>query len=214
MVTTLILVRHGESEANRSDRFAGHWDVPLLERGLRQAQLTADYIARHYHVTHVYASDLQRAWWTGQCIARQLDCPITAEPQMREISAGEWEGILFSRMAERYPQETAQWLQDVGNARCPGGESVRELGVRVTAAMEDIARRHPGETVVVATHATPIRVAQCLLGGRTLAQMQQVGWVSNASVNEFLYEDGSWKLGAMSVDEHLSALRTVLPDNV
>ena len=66
----------------------------------------------------------------------------------------------------------------------------------------------------MATHATPVRVAQCLIEHGNLEKMREVPWVSNASVSEIEYRDGEWKCIEMSHDMHLGELRTVLPDNV
>ena len=89
-MTTLLLVRHGFSEANKEDLFAGFYDAPLDERGILQAQLTAQYIQKNYNVAHVYASDLKRAYRTGETIAAYCDADITAVRDLREIFGGEW----------------------------------------------------------------------------------------------------------------------------
>lgn len=68
-MTTLILIRHGESKANRDRIFAGHLDVDLQEKGLKQAKITAEYISKNYLVNRVYSSDLKRAYQTGKCVA-------------------------------------------------------------------------------------------------------------------------------------------------
>ena len=68
-MTKIILIRHGESEANRDNIFAGHLDVDLQEYGLKQAQKTAEYVLEKYQVSRVYSSDLKRAYKTGRCVA-------------------------------------------------------------------------------------------------------------------------------------------------
>ena len=213
-MTTLLLIRHGQSEANLTGVFAGNYDAPLVELGFKQAERTADFIAENYKVDAVYASDLIRAFETGKCIAKKLNLEVIPEPGMREIRAGKWEGILFDKIVSEFPEEYAKWMSDVGNSGCPGGETVKMLGERVMTTLESIAKDNDGKTVVVATHATPVRVSQTLIEYGNLDEMKNVPWVSNASVTEISYENGKWGLVKIGQDEHLSDLKTNLPANV
>ena len=214
IMTTILFVRHGQSQANREKIFAGHLDADLTEIGMEQAQKAAEYIASNYKVDAVYASDLLRAYKTGKATADRLGLPITADDQLREIRAGKWDGTLFDQIPTLYPDDFALWSSDIGNSRCTDGESVKELGERIVAAVTRIAKDNDGKTVVIATHATPIRVSQCLLGGHTLDEMKNIPWVSNCSVTEAHYENGKWELVKIGYDEHLADLKTVLPTNV
>ena len=148
-MTTLLLIRHGESRANRDGFFAGQTDVPLEERGLLQAQVTASFLVRSYTVDAVYASDLRRAYDTGKAVAQLLGKPVILEPMLREICAGQWQGMPFDRLVAQYPKEYLVWRTDIGKCQCPDGESVAQLGVRVLEALTRIARENPGKTVVV-----------------------------------------------------------------
>lgn len=213
-MTTILLIRHGESEANRLGFFAGQTDVALEEKGLEQAKITADFIARTYQVDAVYASDLRRAYDTGLATAQLVGQEVRKEPRMREIYAGQWQGLAFDQIVARYAQDYNLWLHDIGNSVCTDGESVAQLSGRIMEALEEIARENEGKTVVIATHATPIRVVQCLLSGYPLGEMKKVPWVSNASVTELSWENGVWKLEKIGQDAHLANLKTVFPANV
>ena len=213
-MTTILMVRHGESEANRNNIFAGNFDADLQGRGQRQAEATAEFVAQSYKVDVIYASDLKRAFKTGQAIGERVGIAPIPDRRLREISAGEWEGKKFDDIAVKYAEDYAVWLNDMGNARCTGGESTRELGERILAALTDIAERNEGKTILIATHATPIRVMQTYCTYGDFGKMQQVKWVSNASLSEFFYENGSFRCGKMSQDSYLGDLRTVLAPNV
>lgn len=213
-MTTLLLIRHGESLANREGFFAGQCDVPLEEKGHLQAQLTASFIHSHYAVDQVYASDLCRARDTGKAVADPLGLPVIPEPRLREIFSGQWQGKAFPHIIAQHGQDYRVWLTDIGNCVCTGGESVSQLCRRVCAALEEIARENPGKTVVIATHATPIRAVQCVLGGQPLSRMKDIPWVSNASVTELLFDNGKWALGAIGQDSHLQDLKTTFGANV
>ncbi len=200
--------------ANLEGVFAGNYDAPLTELGYNQAKRTAEFIAENYKVDKVYASDLIRAFETGKCVADKLGLDVIPEPNLREIRAGKWEGILFDKIVSDFPKEYAKWMDDAGNSGCPGGETVKELGERVLGALNSIAKENESKTVVLATHATPVRVSQTLIGYGNLDAMKDVPWVSNASVTEISYDDGEWKLVKIGQDNHLSDLKTNLPANV
>ncbi len=213
-MTTLLLIRHGESMANTEKRFAGHLDAPLSATGQAQAAITAEYIRSHYTVDAVYASDLLRAFDTGKAVADRLGLPITPDTALREIFAGDWEGATFDDLQQHFPASYGVWLSDIGNAVCDHGESVAQLQQRFIAALHRIAEKHDGKTVVVATHATPIRTMQCHCEGKLLSDMHRVPWVTNASVTAVEYENGVLRLIQAGSDAHLGQNRTTLPTNV
>ena len=156
-MTKLVLVRHGESEANHIRAFAGHYNAKLTNLGHLQAEATAEYIKSHFYITKVYASDLSRAFETGKAIAKASGVPIVENQALREIRAGEWEGKLIADLLVQYEKDYGVWRTDIGNATATGGESVTELLDRVSDELESIAKAHPGEEIAIATHATPIR---------------------------------------------------------
>lgn len=213
-MTTLLLVRHGQSEANRGNFFGGQLDVPLIAAGEEQAALTAKFISETYNVSAVYASDLCRAYKTGEIISDALGAPLKAHTGLREIYAGEWQGKTFDLLNRDYAESYSVWCKDIGSCRCLGGESIRELADRVLATCTQIAAAHDGETIVIATHATPIRALQCICSGRDLIEMKDVPWTSNASVTEITYDGGKWSLLRIGIDAHLSELKSTLPSNV
>ena len=213
-MTTLLLVRHGESEANRNDIFAGHFDADLENRGLKQAQKTAEYIKENYKVDKVYSSDLKRAFKTGKCIADLIGVEILPTDRLREIGAGKWDGMKFSDLQKYYKKEYDMWMNDLGNAHCPDGETVKGLGDRIMNELTRIAEENDGKTVVVATHATPIRAAQTFIQFGSFEKMKNIKWVSNASVTVLEYDNKKWSCPKVSIDEHLADLKTSLPTNV
>ena len=214
MNTTLIIVRHGESEANGNKMFAGHLDIPLSARGFQQAELTAGYIKEHYRVDAVYASDLQRAYHTALPIAKAFDLEVTKSEQLREVYAGHWQGQSFDVLESKYAQSYWTWRNDIGIAHPDGGESVAALSERIWSAVQEITKKGQGKTVVIATHATPIRALLCRVEGRELADMKDVGWVSNASVSIVRVDGDRWNLEQKSFDAHLADLKTRFPANV
>ena len=212
-MTKLLIIRHGQSISNLQHVFTGHLDLPLTDLGHRQAQLTAEYILANYRVDRVYASDLRRAWDTGNAVASSLGLNVQTDRRLREIYAGQWEGKSFDYLTENYPSYTV-FRTDIGNCITDGGESVKHLSERVLKAFYDIAKENEGKTVVIATHATPIRALMTHCQGKCFAEMKDVPWVTNASVTEVIYENGRLELVKASQDAHLGDITSRFPSNV
>lgn len=210
-MTTVILVRHGYSTANKDGIFAGNYDADLDEKGILQALKTAKYISENYKVDKVYASDLKRAYKTGLAIADETGAEIIPDNRLREISAGKWEGAVFDSLAELYPEDFYVWQEDISNAKCTDGESVKELAERVMCAMTEIAEKNDGKVIALVSHATPVRVFECLVKTGDLTRLNEINWVSNASVSVYTYDKDTWSAKLISFDEHLKDIRTTLP---
>ncbi len=153
-MTEVLLVRHGETDWNRENRFQGHADPPLNARGWAQAAEVAERLAAE-PVDAVYSSPLRRALETAEVVAARLGLAVEQAEGLREIDVGEWQGLTREEVADRYPAAFARWL-DLG----PGwerGETYDELTTRVLRELRSIAARHAGARVVAVTHGGPLR---------------------------------------------------------
>ena len=213
-MTKLIFVRHGQSVANLKQVFAGQTNPDLTEQGHRQAEALSDWIAENYKIDAIYSSDLIRAYNTARPIADKLKLSITKTEKLREIYSGKWQGVSYFEIKENYPQEYSVWLSDIGNVVCPGGESFVELAERVKAEILSIAERHSGQTVIITTHATPIRalMAEYVKGSITLAK--DVPWTSNTSVSIAECENGILKFTLVDYTDYLSDLKSKFPSGI
>ena len=181
-MTRFILVRHGQSQANKEGLFAGHSDFPLSELGLLQAEKTAEYIIKNHKIDIIYSSDLKRAYSTALPVSKRTGIEIIPDTRLREIYAGEWEGMKFEDIAEKFPEDRTLWKNDIANSRPTDGESVREIASRILARLTEIGEENDGKTVLVTFHATPIRSMQALWQTGDIGTMKDIDWVPNASV--------------------------------
>ena len=179
-MTKIILIRHGESLGNVKKIFLGHTDWDLTETGYEQAKRMAEYID-NYDIDVIYASDLKRAYNTANEVAKRRNMDIIKTEKFREIFAGEWEGKSYAELDEKYPETRKCWVEDVGNAVCDGGESVRELQERVVNEFYRIAEENKGKTILIGTHATPIRMIKCHVLGKKTEDAKDISWSPNAS---------------------------------
>ncbi len=212
--TRMIFVRHGESEGNKVRAFLGHSDAPLSEKGHLQAEKTAEYL-KNEKIDVFYASDLKRAYQTGCHIAgRHGSAPIPDE-KLREVFAGEWEWRKFDDLMVEYPESFGIWRENVGCAQPDGGEAVSHLYERIINRVWEIAKENMGKTVLIASHATPIRALKTYWEGLSAKDMKLFPWASNASVSICDYfQDGHVEEVCYSRDDFMGDLSTALPKNV
>ena len=147
-------------------------------------------------------------------LAAAFGLPICPEPDLREICAGRWERMPFVQIEREYAQLYDCWRHDIGRCVCPQGESVAHLFDRVQAAVSRAVAAHPGQTVALFTHATPVRALQCRWQGGTVLDMRGVPFVPNASVTAAQVENGAYRLTLIGENAFLDDLKTALPDNV
>jgi len=154
--TVLWVLRHGQTPLSPQKRFSGSGDTELTDAGRAQAAAAARRI-KGLDVEVVVSSPLRRALQTATAAAEVLGVDVTTEDGLRETDFGEWEGSTFSEVRERWPDQLNSWLADP-KAAPPGGESFGATQKRVSAARKRIAAAHPGRSVLVVTHVTPIKL--------------------------------------------------------
>src|SRR5919201_4095754 len=187
--TTLLLVRHAETEDNVTLRLSGWTDTDLSERGEAQVELLADHFNReHGHAAELYSSPLTRARRTAEAIgALTGHTPILLE-DLREMYFGELDGRPFEELKEAY----AHLLEADENAAVedfmwPSGESRSGFTARVLRVTDAIARRHPGRSVGVVTHGGLIATLLTIVHGESAANWRK--WVvPNASLTELVWD--------------------------
>ncbi len=158
--TRLLLIRHGETEWTARKRYSGRGDVPLSDRGVLQARATAARVTRLAPaVAAVVSSPLSRCTATAEVIAQAVGgAPVVTENDLIECDFGEWEGRTFAEVREQWPGELDAWLASPSVAP-PGGESFNAVTKRVRRAVAMLLKTYPGETVVVVSHVSPVKIA-------------------------------------------------------
>jgi alpha-ribazole phosphatase/probable phosphoglycerate mutase len=150
------MVRHGQTEWNAQQKYQGHTDIPLNEKGREQARTIARYLLEHEKVEAIYCSDLQRGMETAQIIGQTLNLEPVKDIRFKEMSFGQWEGMTFTEVYKQYPREFDNWYRHTMDVKVPGGESLNDVLHRSLEALYEIAARHQG-TVVVVSHGGLIK---------------------------------------------------------
>ena len=156
MPTTIVLVRHGETDWNRESRFQGHSDTCLNDAGRAQVADLA-HALEETDFSAVYSSPLERAAETARIIASKLGLEVRLDDALMEVDVGSWAGLTRSEIETRYADGFARW-SEYGHG-WDDGETYEELGLRVVAGLQRIAQSHPDQHVLVVTHGGPIRSA-------------------------------------------------------
>lgn len=209
--TTLILIRHGQSQGNVDRCFGGHSATPLTDLGQEQAQATADHLVKSANSgkpdeapTHVYASDLRRAVQTAQPIAEGLGLALQTKSGLRERSVGELDGQPFHVAQVERPELWKQLLAKDPHWCPPGGESVHQGHQRIANCLRELVTRHPGGRVVVVTHAIIMHLGiNALLGHDSSDAMSSYFAVSNASRSTFVVGPKRTQISGINQVEHL-----------
>jgi probable phosphoglycerate mutase len=150
-MTTLLLIRHGETAWNAEHRIQGRLDVPLSTTGVWQTGRLTQRLANEA-IDALIASDLARAWMTGAPLADARGLTMVPDPRLRERVFGIFEGKTLDEIAAEHPDEFAAWRARDVDWRVPGGESGAEFIGRVLEAIEEISVSYAGRTVAVVTH--------------------------------------------------------------
>jgi probable phosphoglycerate mutase len=190
VATTIVLVRHGETDWNRERRFQGHADPSLNEEGRRQAVALADLLAGNTFAA-VYSSPLRRAHETAEIVAERLGVPIEVSEGFMEVDVGSWSGLMTTEVEQQFPEAFRRWRATYSGG-WTDGETYDELGARVVAELLEIAGRHRGERVLVVTHSGPIRSVLAAAAGLQFGVGRaQIGYVENCAVTEIAIRDGT-----------------------
>ena len=148
----LILVRHGQTTMNRDRIIQGCGsDSGLSQRGREQAERTASLLGQQ-KIDAIYSSPLKRAVDTAQAIAQACQLGVNVAPGLKEIDAGELEGVSLDNMEEQHMEPWREWMRGNTSLLLPGGESLEELQRRAWNEIERMMERHRDETIVVVSH--------------------------------------------------------------
>jgi probable phosphoglycerate mutase len=189
-VTTVLLLRHAQSEWNAAGRWQGWADPPLTALGRAQAEQAGERLRRSEPpLDRAVSSDLDRARTTARIIAGLAGTPallarapmVEEVPGLRELNVGQWSGLTRGEIQEAWPDTLAAW--DAGALEStPGGEDRAEFNRRVRAAFVEVAESHPGERLLVVAHGGVVRSIGRWLGAPPENALHIAGfWVDHTA---------------------------------
>jgi broad specificity phosphatase PhoE len=187
-VTTILLVRHAESDWNVENRFQGHADRPLTRRGREQAERLAEELASE-RLDAIYTSPLRRARETAAIIALPHRLDPVPVPELQEIDVGRWSGLSRCEVESTFPDAFRRWVG--GGEGWEDGESYPQMVRRVLTAVRQIAAQHPDGRILVVSHGGPIRAVHAAAAAMDVHAYRRLHRVEpNARVSAVTVEDG------------------------
>ncbi len=173
-MTTLYLVRHGQTAWNKEEVFRGRADIPLNETGRKEALLTGQYLKR-VKVDSIHRSPLSRAVETAEAVARYHGKEVHISEGLIDIDFGRWQGVSHEEVKERYGDLYRQWKHTPHLVRFPGGESLEDVRERALRVIDEIVPDHADKTLVMVSHRVVNKTMLCGLLGLDNSHFWQIG---------------------------------------
>jgi len=198
MITHFYLVRHGETDWNKSQRLQGHTDIPLNETGRKQAEKIGKRMA-NLPLQVICSSDLERARKTAEEIYKyHTQCVFTIPKELRERCYGEWEGMTFGEIQKKFPEQQKGKVMS-GKA---GIETLEDLKSRGNRELQRLAEKYRGQHIAVVSHGGFINAVLHLysngLHGTGITKM------GNTAFNHLSYEKEAWMIHTVNDTTHLN----------
>lgn len=201
-MTQIILVRHGQTEWNRVERFRGRADMPLNETGINQAEATGVRVAAKWKPVAIYSSPLARAVKTAEAIAKHFGLSVQINPDLADIDYGDWQGLSPEEVGTRWGEMLDKWYNAPHLASIPNGETLADLRERAMKTVNELAARHTGETILLLGHTVINRIillGVLGLGNERFWHIRQ----DTCAINLFDVKDGEYTLVSLNDTCHL-----------
>jgi broad specificity phosphatase PhoE len=187
-VTTIYLVRHGQTAWNKEEIFRGRADIPLNEIGRKEALLAGQYL-RGVKVDSVYSSPLYRAFETAETIARYQGKEVQTLDGLVDIDFGQWQGVSRKEVRKSYGELYGQWKENPHLVRFPEGESLEDVRKRALGAIHETVGNHATETLVMVSHRVVNKIVICGLLGLDSSHFWEIGQ-DTCCINILEFEEG------------------------
>ena len=203
----LIIVRHGETEWNRQNRIVGHTEIALNETGRKQAALLAQAL-RNEKPSAIYASSLQHTRETASEISLVLGVQVKFDDALKEIAAGDIDGLTFEEVAERHGDFFQRWMRGDPSLRLPGGESFMDLRNRTWPAVQRIVGEHVDGDVIIVSHTLAIMSIVASALDMKITDFRRIR-LNIASISILEFKDGNASLLLFNDTCHWNGLKQI-----
>ena len=205
-MTRVYLVRHGQTEWNRELRFRGRADIPLNENGHKQASAIADTL-KDKGISAIYTSPLRRSIETARPVGVVFHIETTTVQGLIDINYGEWEGLAYDEVRQRYATLYREWEERPNLVTFPNGESLDDVRGRAFSAFTEIVEKNSGKSILIIPHRVINKVLLCALLGLSNAHFWSI-LQDTACINVIEYSDRRFVLVKMNDTCHLKGVST------
>ncbi|MDD2954880.1 MAG: histidine phosphatase family protein [Oscillospiraceae bacterium] len=202
-MTELYLIRHAKSMGNLKQLFQGRVDMPLCPEGEEQLEKLA-LRCRDIPFDIVYSSPLERAFKTALAVCRFHDLQPVTDPELIEISVGEWEGKPLAWIRENFPAQFECWYETPHLYQAPGGEAMSQVRERMSRAVLRILGENEGKTVGIVSHGCAIWNFLSFASGQRIEEMKSLKVPGNTSLSHIIMDEaGRLKVDYMADAKHI-----------
>ncbi|PKM89996.1 MAG: alpha-ribazole phosphatase [Firmicutes bacterium HGW-Firmicutes-12] len=203
MAIRLYLVRHGLTIWNHEFRYQGHTDISLSSEGIAQAKALQQRFQLE-NFTAIFCSDLQRAQETARIINQPHKLRIQVNQYFKEINFGEWEGLTYDDLKDKYPEQIKVWQKTPHLLRLERGETFVELRDRALIGIREITSKYPEGNILIVTHGGTIASLICGLLEEPLTKMWDYKQ-KNSAVNILNISDKKVTIELLNDTSHLQS---------
>jgi len=203
VMTTVYLIRHGQTDWNKEEIFRGRADVPLNDHGRDEAQALARYL-EDVNVDACFSSPLSRARETAEIVADPHSIEVNIDEGFIDVDYGEWQGSPAAKVREKYAETYQRWIERPHHIKFPGGESLSAVRKRALASLDVIRVGYPDATVFVVAHRVVTKVVLCAVLGLGNAAFWRIRQ-DNCAFNIIEYSPNGAVVRAMNDTCHMTA---------
>lgn len=179
----LFLIRHGQTDWNIKGKIQGSCDIELNVTGIKQAEeLSSKILKDKYKFSKIYSSLQRRAVKTAEILSKVTNVEYISMKGLEEINLGEWQGLSWAEVKEKYPAEYKEWYINRRYTKPPKGESYQDMLQRVLISIHKIIDENCDDVVIV-THGAVIMCIQCYLTNTPFDEMMKFK-TDNTSITE------------------------------
>lgn len=160
--TRLLLVRHAEVEVRYHKIFGGKIDMNLSPHGHDQARILAKFLGSK-RLDAIYASPMKRVQQTLAPFLSNKTPQQTIVPDLCEVDFGDWTGLNWEQVCEKFKLLTHEWLDHIERGVAPNGENGPQFRARIEPCLREIIKKHPGQTAAIFCHGGVIRMILAIL---------------------------------------------------
>lgn len=187
--TTILLVRHGQTEWNVEHRLQGHQDSPLTELGVRQAQWLGESL-RNEPIDVIYSSTSLRAHRTAELIREIRDIDLHRSDELREINMGIWEGKTQTEVKEKFPDQFYYFWNDPEQFSVQDSETFEEVSSRAVGELTRIRDAHEGKSILLVTHTVVVKLLMTYFTDVLMKDLWNPPYIHPACLCKIVIEDG------------------------
>jgi broad specificity phosphatase PhoE len=202
--TRVVLLRHGETEWNRVERFRGRIDLELNQMGQRQALAVARRLSA-WQIEAIYSSPMKRALQTAQPVAEACGLDVAILEEIIDVDYGAWAGLSAEAARAQYPEVYGTWVHTPLLTQFPQGENLQQVQTRSWSALEETCSAHEGGAILLVSHVVVNRVLICAALGLVDDAFWKIGQ-DNAAISVLEGANGHYRVLLLNDTCHLDSL--------